>query len=147
MNAVLRAAQPLDAGRVGDILWRFQEDTPWMPKLHATAETISFCGAMIEQGLVRVAVEGGRVQGFVARRGEEILSLYLAAEAQGRGLGARLLLEAQGASPNLKLWTFQRNTGAQRFYERHGFVEVERTDGSGNDENLPDIRYRWERRA
>ncbi len=43
----------------------------------------------------------------------------------------------------LDLWTFQSNIGAQRFYNRHGFLEVMRTDGAGNEERSPDIRYRW----
>lgn len=33
-------------------------------------------------------------------------------------------------------------TALQWFDERHGFVEVERTDGSGNEERAPDVRYR-----
>ncbi len=43
----------------------------------------------------------------------------------------------------LQLWTFASNVRAQRFYERHGFVVVERTDGSGNEEKAPGLRYRW----
>jgi hypothetical protein len=31
-----------------------------------------------------------------------------------------------------------------RFYERHGFVEAERTDGRRNEERAPDIRYVWD---
>ena len=27
------------------------------------------------------------------------------------------------------------------FYERHGFVEVDRTDGSNNEDRSPDIQY------
>ena len=41
------------------------------------------------------------------------------------------------------LWTFQKNEGARRFYERHGFDAVELTDGSGNMEREPDVRYAW----
>jgi hypothetical protein len=37
----------------------------------------------------------------------------------------------------------QVSQGAQRFYLRHGFVEVERTDGAGNEEHAPDIQYGW----
>jgi ribosomal protein S18 acetylase RimI-like enzyme len=37
----------------------------------------------------------------------------------------------------IQLWTFASNAGAQRFYERHGFVETRRTDGRG----APDILY------
>jgi hypothetical protein len=43
----------------------------------------------------------------------------------------------------LQLWTFVSNLGAQRFYLRHGFVEVERTDGAANEEHAPDILYEW----
>jgi len=41
------------------------------------------------------------------------------------------------------LWTFVSNVRAQRFYERHGFTVAERTDGSGNEEKAPDLRYVW----
>jgi hypothetical protein len=36
---------------------------------------------------------------------------------------------------------------AQRFYERHGFIAVERTDGSSKKEHEPDIRYVCDRRT
>ena len=38
----------------------------------------------------------------------------------------------------LQLWVFQRNVGARRFYERHGFTLTELTDGSRNEEREPD---------
>ena len=41
----------------------------------------------------------------------------------------------------LRLWTFQRNAGARRFYERNRFIAVEFGDGSGNEEGEPDVRY------
>ncbi|MEL6292571.1 MAG: GNAT family N-acetyltransferase [Pseudomonadota bacterium] len=83
--------------------------------------------------------------GFLARDGEAIHALYIAPAAQGQGIGSALLQQAQAASPRLSLWTFQANTGAQRFYKRHGFDEVLRTSGTGNDEKLPDIRMFWQR--
>lgn len=43
----------------------------------------------------------------------------------------------------LRLWTFVSNQGAQRFYQRHGFQEAERTDGARNEEGAPDIQYQW----
>ena len=58
--------------------------------------------------------------------------------------GARLVDVAKRRRPDgLQLWTFASNAGAQRFYERHGFVARERTDGSENEEGAPAIRYRW----
>ncbi len=38
---------------------------------------------------------------------------------------------------------FDSNAGAQRFYARHGFGEVRRTDGSDNEEREPDVEMAW----
>jgi hypothetical protein len=45
----------------------------------------------------------------------------------------------------VRLWTFQKNAAAIRFYLAHGFREVERTDGSRNEEREPDILLEWAR--
>lgn len=42
----------------------------------------------------------------------------------------------------LGLWVFASNTGAVRFYERHGFAVVGGTDGD-NEEGAPDLRMQW----
>jgi GNAT superfamily N-acetyltransferase len=73
-----------------------------------------------------------------------IVTLYLDPDARGQGTGDRFVALAQGLQPEgLQLWTFQVNGPAQRFYERHGCRAVERTDGAGNQEREPDVRYRW----
>jgi hypothetical protein len=46
-------------------------------------------------------------------------------------------------SGGFEFWVFQQNERARRFYEAHGAVAVEFTDGSGNEEETPDVRYRW----
>ena len=46
-----------------------------------------------------------------------------------------------------QFWVFQENERARRFYEAHGAVAVELTDGSGNEERTPDVRYEWRPRA
>jgi chorismate mutase len=38
---------------------------------------------------------------------------------------------------------FEMNEPARRFYAHHGLVELERTDGSANEEKKPDIRMAW----
>jgi ribosomal protein S18 acetylase RimI-like enzyme len=143
---ILRDAHSLDAGRLGAILAGFQADTPWMPDLWTGAECIAFCGRLIDEGIIRVAEDGG-VVGFIARRREEVLALYVAPGTRGRGIGSRLLAEAQKAEASLNLRTFEVNHRARAFYGRHGFVEAARGDGSGNDEGLPDILLTWERKA
>jgi putative acetyltransferase len=81
--------------------------------------------------------------GFIAFREGWIDQLYVLPARQNRGAGRSLLQVAKAASPELMLWTFQRNLAARRFYERHGFVPVSETDGSRNEEREPDVLYRW----
>jgi putative acetyltransferase len=83
--------------------------------------------------------------GIIAFREDWVDQLYVLPAAQNRGVGSKLLSVAQTAFPQLSLWTFQRNTGARRFYEARGFLVVELTDGAGNDEKEPDVLYRWSR--
>jgi len=147
VSLVLRPAQPTDAGKTGDILWRFITETPWMPDLHTGAETIAFCGMMIDMGWVTVAELNGAVSGFLARDGAMIHALYIARAAHGSGVGRALLTDAKTRTGDPTLWCFQPNKPAQRFYLREGFVEAERTDGATDEEQLPDIRYVWSQEA
>lgn len=142
---VLRPANPLDAGRVGAILSAWIDETPWMPRVHTRAEDIAFADMMVDRGWVTVSETAEDVLGFIARDGDDIHALYIDPEARGQGIGSALLASAMEHEDQLTLWTFQANTRAQAFYERHGFAPVEHTDGSGNDEGLPDIRYHWQR--
>ena len=63
----------------------------------------------------------------------------------GRGIGSLLMANVMVQLADIQLWTFQANRGARRFYERHGFIAMELTDGAGNEEQEPDVRYRWVR--
>lgn len=141
----VRAARSTDAGTVGAILSEFIDTTDWMPRVHTRAEDLSFAGMMISRGWVSVAAEDGVVVGFAACDGADLNALYVAKGARGRGVGSALLETLKAERETLELWTFEANTGAHRFYERNGFVEVARTDGATNDEKLPDIRYVWKR--
>ncbi|MEM6760913.1 MAG: GNAT family N-acetyltransferase [Pseudomonadota bacterium] len=147
MSVVLRAAGALDAGAVGGILSEFIDETAWMPRLHSRAQDISFAGDMIARGWVQVAITRSGVAGFLARDQAEVHALYVARAARRCGVGAALLTAAQAHARMLRLWTFQANVGAQAFYAAHGFREVQRSDGSRNDEGLPDIELTWEREA
>jgi putative acetyltransferase len=69
--------------------------------------------------------------------------LYVDPQWTGRGLGSALIGLAKELRPErLDLWTFQSNIAARRFYERHGFVAIDVTDGE-NEERAPDVHYRW----
>ena len=70
--------------------------------------------------------------------------LYVEPADQNRGVGTALLDKAKELRPGgLYLWVFQRNDGACRFYERHGFRLVKLTDGAENMEREPDALYAW----
>ncbi|TWV33384.1 GNAT family N-acetyltransferase [Streptomyces misionensis] len=89
--------------------------------------------------------DGGRIVGVMVLDGELLSQLYLDPSWRGRGLGDRFVALAKERGPGrLTLWTFQVNGPARRFYERHGFVAVETTDGRGNEEREPDVRYVWQ---
>lgn len=91
-----------------------------------------------------VAERDGRLVGYLVLTGEWLDDLFLAPGETGHGIGAALLDVAKAERPEgLCLWVFETNTGARRFYERHGLVELETTDGSSNAERSPDVRMVW----
>jgi GNAT superfamily N-acetyltransferase len=94
---------------------------------------------------IRIAQIGDEIVGFAARDGAWLEHLYIKPGWTGKGVGSELLAviiaEARMVTPILRLYTFQSNAGARRFYERHGFTAVALGDGSTNEENEPDVRY------
>ncbi|HSE08905.1 MAG TPA: GNAT family N-acetyltransferase [Nocardioidaceae bacterium] len=91
-----------------------------------------------------VAVRGGSIVGLLLLEDDWLHSLYVDPVHQNEGIGSVLVDLAKALRPEgLQLWVFQSNTGARRLYARHGFVEVEETDGRGNEERAPDVRMEW----
>ena len=135
---MLRDAGLDDAPMMAQVLGDWCRDTPWMPKLHSRAEDLGFVTGLLQTHVVRV-VAG---LGFLARQGSVVDALYLAPAGRGLGYG-RALLDEVKVLGLVQLWTFQANQGARAFYLREGFREVRFTDGSGNDEKLPDVWMEW----
>ncbi|MCK8483205.1 GNAT family N-acetyltransferase [Aliiroseovarius sp. S2029] len=136
-------ATPADAPAIANILTGWNAATPWMPRVHSRRSEKGFARLLVDRGWTIVAQDRGRVVGFLSRDGDEVHALYLIPAARGQGIGKALLDDAKAAVPRLSLYTFQANAGACRFYRREGFTEAFRTDGAGNDEHLPDIRFCW----
>ncbi|HEX5468279.1 MAG TPA: GNAT family N-acetyltransferase [Gaiellaceae bacterium] len=91
-----------------------------------------------------VAERKGRVIGFFALSDDLLYHLYVYPDLQGRGAGSMLFDRVKELRPSgFRLWVFQRNVQARRFYEHRGLRVVELTDGSGNEEREPDARYEW----
>lgn len=120
---------------------------PYLPRLHTDGETLSWIKiTVLPNSTVWVAERGepGVIVGMAALDGSILEHLYLHPDAQREGIGSALLTVAKDASPGeLSLRVFQRNNAARRFYERHGFRQVEFNDGSRNEESEPDATYHW----
>ena len=83
------------------------------------------------------------VVGMIALEPPWIRHLAVFAGFRGHGVGASLLTLARERSPAaLRAFAFQRNTGARRFYERHGF-RVVAFGTSPAPESEPDVEYEW----
>jgi GNAT superfamily N-acetyltransferase len=114
----------------------------YLRRLHTRSEDRQFLAGLLETTEVWVAEERGRVAGFAALSDELLEHIY--AFPHGRGAGTALLERAKELRPGgFRLWVFQRNEGARRFYERHGLRLVRLTDGAGNEQGLPDALYEW----
>jgi len=125
----------------------FDEALPWLAGLHTPDEDRWFYRErMFATCALWGAFDGEAMSGVIAFHDDWIEQLYVLPAAQGRGIGGALLEIAQQGADRLQLWTFRRNAGARRFYEARGFVQVEETDGSRNEEREPDVRYLWTRR-
>lgn len=144
----VRRARPDEAGAVADVLIASRRAAhPAVPaSVHPDADTREWVRRhLIAEAEVWGAVDAaGAMVAVMALQDDWVDQLYVLPQWVGRGVGGRLLEVAKERSPQgLQLWTFVSNTPARVFYERHGFVVVEQTDGSGNEEGEPDIRMVW----
>ena len=114
-----------------------------VPEPHSEAEIATWIAEQAIPGMqVWVADLDGVIVGQVMLAPGWLHHLYIDPSWMGRGLGDQFMALARQREPDgLQLWVFQSNTAARRFYERHGFVAVEFTDGQGNEERWPDVRY------
>ena len=145
MIEVRRAAGD-DAAAVAAVFLDSFHATYEFPLAHTDDEVRGWIrDRLIPEHEVWVATDEGRVVALLALAPGWVEQLYVAPERLGQGIGGRLLALAKARQPDaLQLWTFQVNGRARRFYEHHGFVPVEQTDGSGNEERQPDVRYEWQ---
>lgn len=146
-RAVLRPAEPSDGRAIAEIyLESFRATLPHIRLVHSDDDVREHFATTVTNDLVTcVACEDATVVGFTALTDDDHVDhLYLRPACTGRGIGAQLLAWAKQQRPSgLQLFAFQANTGACRFYERHGFAVVDLDDGARNEEGEPDVLYRW----
>ena len=121
---------------------------PFLPEaLHTPEDDRAFYRETVfPAGTILGAFDGKDLIGHIAFRPGWVDHFYVDPDRQSEGIGALLLERVKTELAEIRLWTLQANAGARRFYERHGFRVEEFTDGSANEEQLPDVRYRWRRR-
>ncbi len=115
----IRSACSDDAEAITEVhLDSRREAMPWLPVLHSREETIAyFAGDVLVHKEVLVAEVNELVVGFIALKEDYIDHLYTAPSYQEQGIGDKLLAVAKKLRPGgLRLWTFQRNARAGRFY-------------------------------
>ncbi len=136
---MLRRATAADVEEIVAIFERSFATLDFLPKLHTHDEHLAFFGRCVRDG--EVYLLGG---GFAALAGDWLTHLYVEPHAIGTGVGHALFEHVKTLRPDgFQFWVFQQNERARRFYEAHGAVAVELTDGSGNEERTPDVRYEW----
>jgi GNAT superfamily N-acetyltransferase len=143
--ATPRVATPADAGTVGALLDAFNREfgtpTPGPTVLAARLEELlaheNTIAVLAGEPAVGVALLTLRpnvwYEGPVALLDE----LYVAPELRGRGIGSALLARAelmarQAAADVVEINVDGGDTGARRFYERHGYSNIE----AGEDEPM-----------
>ncbi len=142
----VRLAEPGEAGSVADVWLRSRRAAiPSIPPpVHDDDDVRAwFDDVVLPKGDTWVVDSQAGIVGLLVLDDAWVDQLYIDPSWSGRGLGSMLLGFAKAARPaGLDLWTFKANTGARRFYERHGFIPVSESDGD-NEEGAPDIRYHW----
>jgi GNAT superfamily N-acetyltransferase len=141
----IRLATAEDAPAVADLYTAARvHAVPQMPPaLHTNAEDRAYVARRMSEDdvTVWVAEQDGEILGFAHCTPTFLDGLYIVPERKGQGIGSLLLDVVDATHPDgYELWVFESNIGARRLYERRGLVEVERTDGAGNEEKAPDIR-------
>ncbi len=142
----VRRARAEEGGEIAEVWLRSRmASVPEIPPPVHTGDEVRawFEEVVLPEREVWVADEDGAVVAVLVLEDEWVDQLYVEPAHTGRGIGSGLMAVAKRQRPTaLRLWTFEANVRARRFYERHGFVATGSTDGD-NEEGAPDVRYEW----
>ena len=144
---LLRPATPADAPAMADLHVDSREaNVASLPPVVHDRETTHrwMTGRLEADSTGWLAERDGVPVGYLVLTDDWVDDLFLAPGETGHGVGAALLDVAKAERPDgFLLWVFESNLGARRFYERHGLVALETTDGADNAERSPDVRMAW----
>jgi GNAT superfamily N-acetyltransferase len=148
---MIRPARPdEDAEEVATVLIESRRAfLPFAPFAHPENDVRNWVRThLLPANRVIVWEEHGHVVAVLAMSEEPTCSwidqLYVLPGWNGKQIGTKLLQHAHNTLPKpIRLFTFQQNSGARRFYERNGYIAIEFTDGRGNEEQCPDVLYEF----
>ncbi len=145
---MLRSARHEDADAVASVIISSRREfVGFAPLVHTDSEVREWVrSVLIPAGAVVVLEQGQRIVGVLSTSISDgvgwVDQLYLSPGFTGHGLGSCMLRHAHSSLPRpIRLYTFQANHGARRFYERHGYQPIAFTTGSENEEQCPDVLY------
>jgi GNAT superfamily N-acetyltransferase len=117
----------------------------WLPTVGTDAEIRAFVvQQMVPEQETWVAEISGQIVAVLVLEADMVDQFYVVPDNQRHGVGHAMLAHAKQLRPaGLRLWTFQRNAPARRFYEARGFVAKQFTDGATCMEREADMLYQW----
>lgn len=141
---LVRPALPPDLDEISAIFTAGRGMLSFLPRLHGPDDDRAFLEKAVGSALASfVALRDDAIAGFIVTQTGWVEHLYVAPDHFRCGIGSALLRTAMAEQPELRLWTFQKNDAARRFYERHAFRPLLFTDGTENEEREPDVLYHW----
>jgi len=146
---LIRKAEKCDASRIAEILvfskrvnYRkiFHNDAYSFGELQVVPIAEELCED--EHKLDNIWVyDDGFVKGMIHVENGEIIKLYVDSFFTGEGIGAELIQFAVDKLNATYLWALEKNDGAIRFYNRHGFTLTgEKIFEEGTPEYLVKLR-------
>jgi GNAT superfamily N-acetyltransferase len=136
---VIRRATADDVEKIVAIFEPSFATLDFLPMLHTHEEHLAWFERRLREDEAYLL---GR--GFAVLQDDWLTYLYVHPAAIGTGIGHALFEHVTTLRRDgFQFWVFQQNERARRFYEAHGAVAVEFTDGAGNEERTPDVRYEW----
>jgi GNAT superfamily N-acetyltransferase len=143
-EVTLRRALPEDVDPIVAVHLASRGAAAMPPGVHPEHEVRAWLTERLDLDEVWAAEVDGEVAAYARFTPTWLDDLYVAPHRAGQGLGSALLDLVKAQRPEgFCLWVFEMNVPARGFYAHHGLVELERTDGSGNEEKQPDIKMAW----
>jgi ribosomal protein S18 acetylase RimI-like enzyme len=140
---MIRRATAEDTVAIADLFERSFATLTFLPVLHTREERLAFFGGLLGTHEVWVFEGADGLLAFCTIS-DMLDHFYVDPAAFGTGVADALFEHVQSRRPDgFTFWVFQQNTRARRFYERHGSVVLELTDGAHNEERTPDALYEW----